>query len=98
MPKASEKTVFINVDDGREKYGLTTWLYADDGFETWKTTASTKAEKSLANEYSSYTIKMFCDISQIKLYDDLFGKVGFGCCLRDLTQQGGGYCLRLKSN
>ena len=54
-------------------------------------------EKSLAKEYSSYTLKIFCDITQIKLNDDMLGILGFGCCLRDLTQQGGGYCLRLKS-
>ena len=58
----------------------------------------TETEKDLRDAYSTYTLKMYCDITNIDGNDDSASRVNFGCCLRDLSQSGGGYCLRLNSS
>ena len=45
--------------------------------------------------YSSYTIKMECNISNV---NGVEAAAGYGCCVRDKSQDGGGYCLTMASN
>ena len=53
----------------------------------------TEAEKTYIESMSDYTITIKCDITS--LGDNTTGgnKSGYGCCLRDLSQDGGGYCV-----
>jgi len=97
-PKASEKTAFLFIDDGSERYSFSTWLYADTGFDSWSASASTDQEKEFRDAYSAYTLEVVCDITQIALNDGLTPTAGLGCCLRDRTQTGGGYCVRVASS
>ena len=57
----------------------------------------TENEKTYQYDYSGYVLSMRCNIENIDGNDDSVGRSGFGCCLRDLSQDGGGYCMTLNS-
>ena len=80
-------------------FGLVVYLYADTAFDTWKDARENAAdvtddELQYINRYSSYQIAMECNLTSIGA-DNKTGdeKKGSGCCLKDDTQYGGGYCL-----
>ena len=54
----------------------------------------------MRDTYSTYTLKLYCNIENIDENTAASGvsRSGFGCCLRDLSQNGGGYCLRLSDD
>ena len=86
-----------------EQYGLSVWLYSDPAFDNWVTArnaASSKQEneKVFIENQSSYTLKMDCNLTSIESNDSTSNKAGFGCCLQDLSQSGGGYCMTVNSS
>ena len=86
-----------------ENYGLSVWLYSDDAFDNWITARNAAAskqenEKVFIENQSSYTLKMDCNLSAIESNDLTSNKAGFGCCLQDLSQSGGGYCMTVNSS
>ena len=54
----------------------------------------TENEKKYINNYSEYTIKISCSVKLIASHQ---GQAGSGCCIRDKSQKGGGYCMTLNS-
>lgn len=106
-PGDSFKTEFIKVADDNNQYEMTTWLFADGAFDTWKGTvesnsAATENEKEFVLDYSTYTLRMKCDVTKITtaagvLVDSSSNRAGSGCCIRDKTQKGGGYCMFIDS-
>ena len=88
--------------DSDSTYGLEVWLYEDPTFDAWsadraaedEATRTTK-ETGDMNDYSSYTIKMRCNISDV---NGVVAGANYGCCLRDKSQDGGGYCMTKASN
>ena len=83
-------------------YGLRVWLYDDPTFTNWHAdraaeadTERTTKETGYMDDYSSYTIKMECNISNV---NGVVASAGYGCCLRDKSQDGGGYCMTMASN
>ena len=40
--------------------------------------------------YSDYTMRMRCNISDVK---GVVAEANYGCCLRDRSKKGGGYCM-----
>ena len=46
---------------------------------------------------SSYTLAIYCDIESIGSNDGNGNKSGYGCCLQDISQDGGGYCVTVNS-
>ena len=84
--------------DAKNEYEVSTWLYADTAFDTWKDTvekSGTENQKELALQYSSYTLRMYCNIKKIDGKDYQQNRTNSGCCLRDASQKGGGYCMLL---
>ena len=85
-PSDEFRTVFLH-DSGN--YALYVWLYQDSTFDNWAAdraaeddvTRTTK-ETGYMDEYSNYTIKMYCDISNV---NGVVASAGYGCCLRDRT-------------
>lgn len=98
--KSSEMTTFIQ-NPSPNQYGFYTWLFADSGFDTWAKKIDTEPEKTYAGDsaggYSGYTLKIKCDITTLPGNNGVSSLVGSGCCLRDLSQKGGGYCTRLNA-
>jgi len=97
-PSDEFKTVFIN----QSTFGLSVWLYQDSMFDTWYAARAaedenerTTKETGYMDEYSSYTIKMQCNISDV---NGIVAGANYGCCLRDKSQDGGGYCMTKASN
>ena len=98
----ADKTVFSKstAGDADNTYEMSTWLYADSAFDTWLTAINksgyvkTEDEKTFADAYSSYTLAIKCDVTKIGGKDkSLTSRAGLGCCLRDESQKGGGYCM-----
>lgn len=98
------KTEFLKFADASNEYEMSVWLYADTDFDRWKaavqaTSASpTESEKEYANSYSSYTLRIYCNIKEVANIDHTSNRVESGCCLRDASQKGGGYCMKLGQN
>ena len=89
-PDSSFKTEFINCTSCTitGTYGLDVWLYDDSAFTSWSdtiTTSSTELEQTLKSRYSSYTLRMKCNIDSILNVDNTGDKSNWACCLRDLT-------------
>ena len=104
-PSADFKTEFMKstTGDSANTYELSTWLYADPAFDTWvakvknSSNSPTENEKEFADQYSSYTLALFCNITKVASQDSAANRAGSGCCLRDESQKGGGYCMKLDS-
>ena len=64
-PDSSLKTELVaTVNDGTDNYGLSVWIYDDTAnYTSWEATLSTSEEKALAKVYSSYMMKMNCNIT-----------------------------------
>ena len=100
-PDAAFKTTFIDCNtncsvDATGIYGLDVWLYEDPAFTNWQNTIAsgpTEDEKTYRDSMSSYTLAIYCNIEVIESNDATGNKSGFGCCLQDLSQDGGGYCI-----
>ena len=75
-------------------------LYADtEAWDSWSTQSSLdEAERDYAENYSAYVLRMYCDISMVNGVYYTSNRVGMGCCLRDNSQDGGGYCTVLASS
>ena len=58
----------------------------------------TEDEKTYIDSMSSYTLAIYCDLEVIDSNDSTGNKSGFGCCLQDLSQDGGGYCMVVDEN
>lgn len=78
------------------------WLFADTAFSTWKAkvedttnNSPTENEKEFAANYSDYTLAIFCNITKVNKLDMNDNRAESGCCLRDKSQKGGGYCMKL---
>ena len=102
-PDNSFKTTFIDCDSDCSvagTYGLYVWLYEDTAFSNWLNALSnpTEDEKTYRDSMSSYTLAMKCNITEIDSNDSTGNKSGFGCCLQDLSQDGGGYCVVVNSS
>ena len=85
---------------------MSTWLYSDSGFDAWtsavkSSSSSTENEKEWVDSYSSYVLRIFCNITKIEVnsvvYDKTNNRAGSGCCIRDKTAKGGGYCMFIDS-
>ncbi len=105
-PGADFKTEFIKKTDADNNYEFSTWLYADSAFTNWSasitsSTSATENEKEYVTAYSSYTLRMFCNITKITVdgvtYDVQKNRAGSGCCIRDFSAKGGGYCMFVNS-
>lgn len=81
-PSDSFKTELVAaVNTGTDTYGLNVWIYDDTtNYTAWTATLSSAEEKALAKVYSSYMMKMSCDISTLNSVtgDSLAGS---GCCI-----------------
>ena len=103
-PSEDFKTVIMKKSDTDNDYEMNVWLYADPAFDTWVTNvkkdgaAPTENEKEFADQYSSYTLTIYCKIKKVATFDSAANRAESGCCLRDETQKGGGYCMKLSSN
>ena len=72
-PSADFKTEFMKstTGDSANTYELSTWLYADPAFDTWvakvknSSNSPTENEKEFADQYSSYTLALFCNITKV---------------------------------
>ena len=71
-PGTSERTIFIDVDEvtdgsGTDVYAMKTWLYADTAFTDWVDDLSSpsETEKTYRDEYSDYTLRIYCNITNI---------------------------------
>mmetsp|Transcript_41811 Transcript_41811/g.55120 ORF Transcript_41811/g.55120 Transcript_41811/m.55120 type:complete len:94 (+) Transcript_41811:44-325(+) len=76
-PSADFKTEFMNsstntkVSDADNDYEMSVWLYADPAFDLWvakvedSTNSPTENEKEFADQYSPYTLAIFCDITKV---------------------------------
>lgn len=101
---ADFKTEIMKKSDTNNDYEMNVWLFADDAFDKWvvdvkKDGASpTENEKEFADQYSSYTLGIQCKITKVATFDSSANRAESGCCLRDETQKGGGYCMKLSSN
>ena len=87
---------------GTDDFGLDVWLFQDDAFKDWKKSvywdsASTDIEERFAYVYSDYTLQMQCNLANISGSDTSVDKSGWGCCLRDESIYGGGYCMVVNS-
>lgn len=96
------RTIFINDTSvpATTNSKLFVYIYEDSAFGNWITAINTRGdltdlEKIIIDEYSSYTLRIFCDITVIGGLDNTNSKTSSGCCLRDMepTSQGGGYCM-----
>ena len=79
------------------------WLYQDNAFNDWKTNRETAGnetenEKLYIDGQSDYTLTMECNVTSIEANDSTANKSGYGCCLQDLSQNGGGYCMVINSS
>ena len=81
---------------------MSVWLFADTAFSTWKAKVEdtskyspTENEKEFAANYSDYTLAIFCNITKVAGSDYNANRAESGCCLRDKSQKGGGYCMKL---
>ena len=74
-------------------------LYADESaWESWSGQSNLdEQERDYADTYSGYVLRIYCDITMINGVDSSGSRVDNGCCLRDDSQDGGGYCTVLKS-
>lgn len=74
-------------------------LYADtEAWDAWSGQSSLdEAERDYAENYSSYVLRIYCDITKVNSVTFADSRVGMGCCLRDESQDGGGYCTVLGS-
>ena len=105
-PAASFKTEFLKSTDGdsNNTYEMSVWLYADTAFSTWKAKVDdaantpTEDEKVFAYDYSDYTIAIKCDVTKVAGNDNAANRAESGCCLRDESQKGGGYCIKIKAD
>ena len=103
-PAAAFKTNFINVDKVDNNYSMDVWLYADDSFSTWakgvddSSKTPTENEKEFVDQYSNYTLVIACNVKLITKFDKETNRAESGCCLRDKSQKGGGYCVKLDAN
>ena len=94
--------------DANNDYEMSTWLYSDSAFSTWAagvddaSKSATENEKEFVDQYSNYTLKILCNITKITAsgvtYDYNANRAESGCCIRDKSQKGGGYCVKLASN
>ena len=101
---ADFKTEFLKskTDDvANNNYELSVWLYADPAFSNWKaevndsTKSPTENEKEFAEQYSDYTLAIYCNITKVDGKGEEANRAESGCCLRDKSQKGGGYCMKL---
>ena len=99
--KDSEKNILIaqTTDAGVNEYGMTVWLYANSDFATWWSdvggkSAASEAEKLYKDAYSEYVLAMQCEVTTID--SNAFAAYS-GCCIKDETQDGGGYCMMVNS-
>ena len=83
-------------------FGLQVWLYQDNSFNVWKEARAAESEEERTtketgymDEYSDYTIRMRCNITSV---NGVSANANYGCCLRDKTNDGGGYCMTKASN
>ena len=100
------KTNFIQKSDADNDYELSTWLFADSAFTNWSesvnsSSSATEEEKEYVTAYSAYTLRMYCNIKKITVdgitYDLRKNRAGSGCCIRDFSAKGGGYCIFIDS-
>jgi len=88
---------------GNNVYEMSVWLYADSAWDKWvaeksaSTATPTENEKEFMNNYSSYTLRIKCDITKVAGTTYTANRAESGCCLRDESQKGGGYCMKLNS-
>ena len=101
---ADFKTEFLKsatADAATNNYELSVWLYADPAFTNWKAkvddskNSPTENEKEFAGQYSDYTLAMYCNIEKVGGKGEESNRAESGCCLRDKSQKGGGYCMKL---
>ena len=98
---ALQKTDIIlnpNGGDAVNDYSLSVWIYSTTTYNDWKNAINadpnrTENELRFIDEYSEYVIKMSCNI---KILDGAIQtmRAGSGCCLRDWSNDGGGYCMK----
>ena len=99
-PNDTFKTELVaTVSTGTDNYGLSVWIYDDTtNYEAWTATLSSSEEKALAKVYSSYMMKMSCNITTLNSVSD-DNRAGSGCCIQDGrtsgTNEGSGYCMIL---
>ena len=102
-PDASLMTTLVaTVSNGTDNYGLSVWIYDDtSSYTAWTATLNTAEEKALAKVYSSYMMKMNCNITTL---NSVTGdtRAGSGCCIQDGrtsgTNEGSGYCMILQGS
>ena len=97
--KDSEKNIVIAqvADAGVNEYGFTVWLYAASHFSTWWDAVSSpdEDEKLYKEAYSEYVLAFQCEVTTID--SNAFAAYS-GCCIKDETQEGGGYCMMVNSS
>ncbi len=105
-PGEAFKTEFIKKSDADNDYEFSTWLFADTAFDNWSETigsssSATENEREYKENYSSYTLRMYCNVTKITVdgvtYDITKNRAGSGCCIRDFSAKGGGYCMFINS-
>ena len=102
-PNDSFKTTLVaDVATGTDTYGLSVWIYDDTAnYTAWTATLSSSEEKALAKVYSSYMMKMTCNITTLNSVSD-DTRAGSGCCIQDGrtsgTNEGSGYCMILQNS
>ena len=100
----TEKTEFLKLSDTNNDYEMSVWLYGDTAFSTWaagvddSTKSPTENEKEFATDYSDYVLRIFCNVTKVATFDYNSNRAESGCCLRDESQKGGGYCVKLAAN
>ena len=79
-PNDSFKTTLVaDVGTGTDTYGLSVWIYDDTtNYTAWTATLSSSEEKALAKVYSSYMMKMSCNITTL---NSVSAPAGSGCCI-----------------
>ena len=86
----ASRTIFID-DEVDNTMKLYVYLYSDNAWDTWVAAinasdhVTTENEKVYMDEYSSYSIRMYCNITVIGGLTSTDSKTSSGCCLRDLS-------------
>jgi len=82
---------------GVNEYGFKVYLYAANHFSTWWDAVSSpdEDEKLYHEAYSEYIMAFDCEVSTID--SNAFAAFS-GCCIKDETQEGGGYCMMVNSS